>query len=503
MDIRRKLKHGGYSVIITVVFIAIAVLLNVVFSLLFGGLNLRFDLTERGLYSIEDSTREYLAALDDTVNIYFFNTEENFTARGIEFMQAHEIAKRFSEANRNISIHFADRLANPAFAAQFGGNLNDTDIVIESERTGRFKVVREFEYVLLDIFFGGERISMQQAQERSMMGWGHLIEYDVYAGTEQALLSAIMSVSDVSPVRVAFTRGFGEEGYEAMASLLEFNGYITEYIEMFTGGEIDNEIDFIVIFFPVYDFTQSARAALNNWLDNGGMYGKTLIYIPSPEMPATPNLNALTEEWGLRAEQGFIRQSDPEYVFDADGNTQLVRATGEAFAEGMAGRSLLTWFTRPVTLLPDIRGFETVSLIETYDGSFFNPLVFDEETDDATPVFEVLNVAAMSSKSRFDNENFGELTSRLLVVGSFYLFHTEPLMTPQLANADFLLNIFSDISGRDALTSQTRIMPKSFQATMFEITVGQANTIAVIFVIILPVLIVAAGLVVFFRRRYR
>ncbi|MDR2558592.1 MAG: GldG family protein, partial [Oscillospiraceae bacterium] len=111
-DLRRKLKHGSYSVVITVVFITIAILLNVVFSMLFGSLNLHFDLTERGLYSIEASTAEYLAALDDTINIYFCSTEENFTGRGIEFVQAHEIAKRFYEAGRSITVTFVDRLTN-------------------------------------------------------------------------------------------------------------------------------------------------------------------------------------------------------------------------------------------------------------------------------------------------------------------------------------------------------------------------------------------------------
>jgi hypothetical protein len=504
MNFRKKLKHGSYSVVITAVFIAAAILLNVVFGLIFGNLNLRFDLSEGRMFSIENSTKEYIAALDDTVNFYFFNTEERFTGRGYEYTQTHEIAQRFAEANRSFTITFVDRLTSP-LAVQFGGNLTDFCIVIESERTGRFQIVRESEYRIFEYFFMGEQITwedmmfienfMQQPVQRSLS-----------AGAERAFLSAIMTVTDITPVRVAFTTGF-EEAHElsaAMADLLAVNGYTIEEIDMLTANRIDPDIDFVVVFMPAYDFNISARTALTDWLDNSGTHGKTLLYFPSPEMPPTPNLNALTEEWGLRAEYGFIRQSNSSYALlalDDYENLQFVRATGEAFAEGIADRTLLSWYTRPVTRLFENRGgFSTTSLIETYEGSYFNPFfITEEEAEEFLAKLEIMDVAAMSSRSRIEGGEM--LTSRVIVLGSFYLFNAEPLQTQQLSNADLLLNIFNDISGRGG--AQARIIPKSFYSSAFEITLGQANMLAIIFVVIIPLLIITAGLVVFFRRRYR
>jgi hypothetical protein len=507
-QLRRKLKHGSYSVVITVIFIAAAVLLNIVFGMLFGNLNLRFDLTERGLYSIEASTRDYLAALDDTINIYFCSTEERFTGGGMAFIQAHETAKRFAEANRNFNINFVDRLTNPAFAAQFGGNLTDTCIVIESVNTERFRVVREPEYIIFEYFFNGERIPEAQVQEMLFFGFGEFIDHDVSAGTEQALLSAIMSVSDVSPVRVAFTTGFGESGYSAMYAILHVNGYLVEEIDMLTGTtEIDPEIDFVVMFGPSIDYSFDALMMLNNWLDNDMQYGKNLLYFPAQEMPMTPNLDRfMADEWGLVAEYGFAAQTDPffSFAFDEFGFTQFVRMAGESFADDIPERTLVATAIRPITLLFESRpSMTTEALVQTYaapgTGSVFVPLL--EETEEWEFTYETLNAVAMSRKTR--HEGFETLASRVIMFGTPLFFSADFLLLEQFTNSQLLLNIFNDISGRSEIASSVRIMPKSFHSTMFDITAGQADTIAVFFVIIIPLLIIAAGLVVFFRRRYR
>ncbi|MDR2559975.1 MAG: GldG family protein, partial [Oscillospiraceae bacterium] len=388
----------------------------------------------------------------------------------------------------------------PAFAAQFGGNLTDTCIVIESERTERFRVVSEQEYRIFEFFANGERIHEAQAQEMFFMGWGHLVEIDVSAGTEQAFLSAIMTVSDLSPVRVAFTQGFGESGFSAMGAVLYANGYIIEDINMLTAPEISAEIDFLVIFSPFSDFSLDARMRVSDWLDNGGMYGKTLLCFPAPEMPESPNLDALTAEWGLQTEYGLVLQANPNFAFDNDGYMQLLIATGEAFAdEGVLDAPLVATVIRPVTQLFESRpSIETLILAEALPGAV---AVIDEGDDFRFVENELPGVAVMSRKTRY--EGFEPLTSHVIVFGSPSFFFPETLMAPQFSNAQFLLNIFSDISGRSDIASGTRIIPKSFQSAMFDITVGQANAIAVVFVIIVPVLIIAAGLVVFFRRRYR
>jgi hypothetical protein len=497
---KRKLKYGGYSVIITVIFITAAILLNIVFGMLFGNLNLRFDLSERGMYSIENSTREYLAALDDVINIYFCSTEEQLNSFEYTFRQVIEIAQRFTEANSSFNLHFVNRLTNPQLLSRFGADVNDTDIIIESERTGRFRIVPLWEYRIEEFFFMGEQVSYDDAVFIERI-FEQPVQRTLSAGAEQAFLSAIMTVSDVSPVRVAFTQGFGENGYSGMGSLLYTNGYTVDETDMLTAPVIDTDIDFLIIFSPLYDYSLEARRRISDWLDNGGNYGKTLLYFPFPDMPDTPNLDAFMAEWGLFAEYGFVLQGNPNFSFDPEGYVQFVAVTGEAFAgDGALDAPLVASFIRPVTRLFESRqSIETYSLAEALPGAAFNSS--NEDNDDRAFGGGNFSAIAMSCKSRF--EGFDELTSRVIVFGTPSFFLTEMLMTPQFSNAQFLLNIFGDISGRSDLARQARILPKSFHAPVFEITMAQANAIAIVFIIVVPALIIAAGLVVFFRRRYR
>ncbi|MCL2020230.1 MAG: GldG family protein [Oscillospiraceae bacterium] len=497
----RKLKHGGFSAALTLIFIAAAVLFNVVFDLLISRFNIRFDLSERGLYSIEKSTYEYISALDDTINFYFCSPEEAFTGRGQVYLQVYETARRFAEANKNTNIYFVNRLTDPAFSAKYGGNLTDSDVIIESERTGRYQVVREADYIIFEYFLNGEQITEQMAFEAASFGLHELLHRDVSAGTEQAFLSAVMRVSDTTPVRVAFSNGFGERGYEAMAELLSLNGYLIEEIDLLTTAVIDPDLDFLVVFAPTFDLSTSACEAVNNWLDNSGVYGKSMLYFPSMELLDAPNTDSLLAQWGMWVEPGFIAQSNPGYSFHTDefGFTQFIRATGEAFAEGIIERSLVATYIKPVWISENVSSLSTTPLLITYDGSWVFPLVEIEEVDDWFPVDEVLCVAAMGRKSRFEGTE--HLSSRMIVFGSPAFFVGETLDNEQFTNALLLLNVFGDLSGRSDIAA--RVMPKSFISANFDITTAQANGIAITFVAVIPLIIIITGLVVFFKRRYR
>jgi hypothetical protein len=500
-DVRRKLKHGGYSAALIAVFLVGAVLINVVFGMLLDRFNFRFDLTERGLFSIEQSTFDYLSELDDTINFYFCTTEENFTAR-MDTLQVYEIAQRFTEANRNFTITFVNRLADPAFAEGFGGALNDYDIVIESERTGRFEVVGPMDYFIPEFYFQGERVPEHEARQADFLGHGDLIERSLGTQTEQVFLSAIMRVSDTTPVRVGFVSSFGEFAYRGMMSLLNTNGYLVEEIDLLMAAEIDPEIDFLVICSPEFDYTADARSKVEVWLDNGGMYGKTLLYFPAFDVLETPVLDAFFAEWGVRIEKGLISQTNTNFAFPLYefGLMQLVNMLEGDFSEGIDEDALVAWIIRPVTLLYESLGStHTSALVESFQGSVYSPFSTDDLDDDWRPVNEILNIATLSRKTRIENNE--RLSSHVLIFGSPTIFDADILESPLFDNSKLLLNIFGDISGRSEVS--LHIMPKSFRATGFQITTAQSNAITVIFVIVLPVIIIAAGLVVYFRRRYR
>ncbi|MCL2076929.1 MAG: GldG family protein [Oscillospiraceae bacterium] len=506
IPVSRKLKRGGFSVAITLIFIAAVILVNVIVNTLLARFDVRLDLTEQGLYSIEKSTADYLAAIDSPINFYFCASEDFLRTR---IGQVVEIAERFVESNPNFTISFVDRLADPMFSVRFGGNLTDTDVVIESEKTGRYRVVGYSEYLVIEYFVGGQPVSESEAMIYAQFGYPP--QTSISSSAEQAFLSAVMSVNDITPVVVAFAEGFGEGGgngaaYAGMEDLLYKNSYIIETVNMMSGEDIDPEIDFLVIHTPMYDYTLNALDKIDVWLDNDGMYGKTLIYIPiiGYEIRPTPNLDSFLSEWGIRVEQGYVSQRDNRYASAADSYEQLIRAVD--FTDGVEENPLLGAYMRPLSLLFETStGFATSVLLTTFEGTIFIPFEFfdealeDEERLGLLSAPQVFDVGVMSQKQRY--EGFEQLSSNIIVFGSPEIFNPFILETDRFSNARFLLNVFGDLSGREENT--VMIMPKSFRMTGFEITARQANSIALVFVIILPMVIIAAGLAVFFKRRYK
>jgi len=503
----RNLKRGGFSAAVTVIFITAAVLLNIIVNTVLDRFDVRVDLTERGLYSIEKTTAEYLGSLDDDIKIYFCSERSVFESLSNYgyYSQVVETAERFAESNDKFSIDFIDRLSDPTFSAKYGGGLTDTDVVIESGKTGRYRVVPASEYLVVDYYVDGQKISEDEAEYYYYLGYQP--SYDVSSSSEQAFLSAIMSVTNLSPVYIAFTDGFGEGSitdtdiklYATMKELLEKNSYITQTVNLFTADAVDPSVDFLVIYAPLFDYSADALDKIDKWLDNDGMYGKTLLFFPSvSQMPETPNLDSFLEEWGIRAEKGLIYQTNSSYA-SSDGYQQYIKATGR-FSSGIAEQTLIGVYMRPITLLYEFSSsFTTAPILTGYDGTVFIPTPIPEEYgEDWEPDRETLNAGAISTKIRYDG--LDALESHIIAIGSPYIF-ANYLEAEGFSNDIFLLNIFGDISGREE--AAVYITPKSFRMTTFEITAKQADTIALVFVVIIPLVIIGTGLAVFFRRRYR
>ena len=102
---------------------------------------------------------------------------------------------------------------------------------------------------------------------------------------EQAAISAIMYVTNTDPVRVAFTEGFGEADSSSLSSLLSKNGYDIETINLQQVAEVDGDIDYIVMYAPSMDYDNDSLTKLSAFLDNGGAFGKNLIYFASYSQP--------------------------------------------------------------------------------------------------------------------------------------------------------------------------------------------------------------------------
>ncbi len=485
----RSLKHGTMSIILTVVFIAAVVLANVIVGIISERVDTTADLSDAGIYSLEEDTEKYLSEqLDSDVSITVLNPEADFEAQGTHYKQINELLRKMEMASGHVSIQYLDADQNPNYTAQFKGeNLSANYIVIESEKTGRHRIVTPMDYFTFD--------------ETYMQYYGQYVANG--SNIEQAAVSAMMYVTNDDPVRVAFTEGFGEKDSSALQKLLSDNGYEVETLNLSTTDEIDAAIDFVVMFAPTMDVDNQHLTKLDKYLDNGGAFGKNLMYFASVSQPKTPNIDAFLKDWGIEVGFSEIGMSDENYLIsNFTLYAHLQRICDTEYAGDTYASSLYTFGAniRPVIQLWDegARGnIEQDILMQTHDKAFLVPL---EGIDDSfsldTAESGIFNDAVMAYKIQSDTQAL----SRVGVFGSEQLAGSSFMSMSNANNGEFFINTFNYISGKeDTIT----IKSKSYSSATFDMSAQTANVLAVVLCVVIPIIVIVLGIVIWVRRRHR
>ena len=480
---KKRIKRGVLSAAFTVTVVAAIVVLNVIVGIISDRVNTKADLTTAGIYSLDEQTEEYLNTLDSDVKLTVLKSEKAFEAQDSSYKQVNEILKRMEAKSEHIALEYLDINQNPNYTAKFKGEtLAENYIVAECEKTGRHKVISPYEYFSFD---------------------QNYLQYGMYivesSNIEQEAVSAMMYVSSERLVRVAFTEGCGEADSSALRELLSRNGYEVETLQLATTPEIDAGIDFVVINAPALDIDREQLAKLDRFLDNGGEYGKTVMYFASTVQPKTPNIDEFLSDWGLAVGFEVIGQSDESRLTSADTlYAHLQQICDTEYTKTVYGSGLYTFgiHLRPVYASENSTA-DRVALMKTFDRAFLFPL--DKELAEGFDVDKAergeFNDAVVSSRT-----NTSGAKSRVCAIGSEMLASNAYMSYSNSDNAEFFTGIWDSISGRDRGVT---IKAKSLVPAVFEMNVRTANTLAVILCIAVPVLIITLGIVIWARRRHR
>lgn len=502
----KKFKYGSLSVVFTVIFVAAIVLVNVICNLLLDRFDVKADLTDGGIYSLGEELSEFAKNSESTVNFYFTSTEENLVSAGSVYKQTVEFVKNLTNLNKNYSVQYIDLLTNPSFSEKYSAN-SEGGLIVECEETGRYKtfdIGSDFmRYVLQD----GNSYDASTAQMMVMYGYQVTDQTSI---AEQELLSAIMSVTKINPIKVAFATGFGETENTALVSLLEKNAYIVDTLDVDTAAEIPSEYEILVINGPTMDYSDEVLDKIDAWLSNGGLFGKNLMYFASVNNPtSTPKINAFLNEWGISVDEGYSLQLDGNYAYSVQGmgtpfyqRAELISDTDfyKAAQIGVNTSFRVNGF-RPVRMLwEENSNYTNTALIRSYgENSVIMPFDATGETwSEETAERGQFNVLVESSKVRYEGTNAAY--SRVIVGGSELLFDEYFITATNYNNGDAAIALFNAASGN---TDQSvTITPKSFTATTYEIDKSQQFGIGITFAVIMPAVIIVIGIVIWVRRRH-
>lgn len=516
---KRSFKRGTLSVLLTILFIAAVVVLNVIVGIISDRVDTTADLTDTGIYTLDEATVNYLSGLEMDVTVSVMNSEVNFEGGGTFYKSVNELLNKMAMENEHFHLQYLLIDQNPDFTSRFSGEALSTNyIVVESKDTGRHRIITPGNYFSAPTFrdnlsqYGYPESYIDQYVEQYVNS-SYASQIIEGSNVEQATISALMYVTNTDPVRVAFTEGFGEGDSSSLSSLLDKNGYDVETINLMNVASIDSDIDYIVMYAPTMDYDNDSLTKLSQFLDNGGAFGKNLIYFASYDQPSyhpseeggnsMANLASFLAEWGITIGDSLVLQSNSSYTFGGMEYVHLQQIQDTDYAGTAYNSSLITYdaYIRPIKQMWEDGNKGSVEqeiLIKSYDGAYLRPIstLSDSDFDKSSAESGSFIDAVCAYKV---HSNTQEVT-RVVAFGSDMICSSMFMNYANSNNQDFMINMFNYISGK---TEGTTITAKSFSAVGFEVNQENSNALAVVLCIVIPILVIAAGVVIWVLRRHR
>ena len=480
----KKLTHSLkvnilFAVIIASLFGAV-LLTNAIMLRLSERYNLHFDLTAGALYEVGSESKAFLASLEDPVQIYVLSDEGGFSGDRY-LIQAKRIIDQYPHFSDNISLEYIDYASNPTFAVNFPEfPLSHGDLIIQSGDR-----VRHLPGVNLFYFTATQDGNVSIMSSRA----------------EEALTSAIMSVVSDENINIALLTGNGTSGGSLFASLLADNNYEVQTVGL-TASSFD-EYDALLLFSPTIDLSESVIRNLEAFLYNDGQYGKLLLYTAGATQGNLPNLEVFLSEWGIGLSDGAIFEMSPDRTYQFQPFYPTVLYESGKYTD------MLRDPTMPF-LMPLAKPMEV--LFTSRDGYYIETLLYFSETSgvrpsDAGEDFVAENTTRFGPMPALVTSGFfartqdeTELSSTIIISSSTAMLDGIALQNTSLNNAEFLLNLFGEILGRE---NTVNIQPKSLAGRTLGITSAEASTLGIFLVGIIPLVILLAGIVLWLIRRYK
>ena len=502
----KKFKHGGLSVVFTVIFVAAIVLINVVFNLVLDRFDVKADLTDGAIFTLSEESEEYLRKVDKKLSFYITADEDTLKSSGEKlYLQVAEFLEKMNEINENFSFEYVNLLSDPDFSKDYTEKLSDGMVIVRSGEDDRYRILNMADFLRYTLS-DGKSYSYSEAQYYVYYGGYTVTDYSSIA--EQEIISAVMSVVMDNPTRVAFTTGFGEGDVSVLSDIITKNAYEVSTLEVDKVEKISEDIDIVVVNAPTVDYNRNAVTKLDEWLSNGGKYGKSLIYIASVQAVDTPNLDEYLGEWGLSIGQGLVAQLDTNHAYYSGEVLPLLQdlelSTDSIYYENIklsGNSSFMGWRVRPVnTLWSEERNFKNTVIAKTYgENCVVVPFDADIQTWEPTEG-DYGNYNAVVEAAKVQYEGTTPHYSKVIAVGSENIFIENFTGASNYSNAEVALALFDTNSETKA--EKITVMEKSFTAETYQLDQGQQIGIGLTFAVIIPVIIIVIGIVVWVRRKH-
>lgn len=457
--------------------IAVAVAIVAVVNLVLGEMPVSWtsiDVTSQKLYSLTDQTKEYVKNMQEDVTIYVIVSEENADTTLAQTLQ------RMDDLSDHLSVQYIDPNVNPRFHTQYtDSSISINSMIVVSDKRNKvinYNSVYETSYDY-DYTTGG--------YSSSTTG---------YDGEGQIMSALDFVLSDSMP-KMYMTEGHGEYSLSStFTSAVSKENVDYETINLMDYDEVPEDAACLLINGPVKDFSADDRDKVISYLEKGG----NVILITAYTDVETPNLDEMMGYMGLSLAKGLVVEQDRDNYY---GTPYLLLPTqsSSTFTSGLYGKYyIFAPYAQGILIdKEEAEGFTYKTFLSSSEKAFAKADVsnlsdFDRSEEDQEGPF-ALGVSAVK-----DLEDGTQAT--MVVYGSEQMFTDEANSVVSGANQVLFTNTISGFADHEITVS---VPVKDYQVSYLTVSQSKAVLIGMLTTVIIPVGCLAAGFVIWFRRRKR
>ena len=469
----KRVRYGGFAAFVTLAAIVVLLVINLIFQ----QLPAEVDMTKNRLFSLSEQTLELIHSLQQDVTIYALYSP------GRESPNVIDVLQKYVRASNKIRLEYIDPDKNPVFLKKYaaeGENLSNGTIIFESGDI--FKVIASFD--LYDVTYS-------QQGEAQVMGFK----------AEQRFTNALLYVTSGVTPKIYVLGGHSEYTLTQLGLLqtVERENFDIEQLNLLTTPEVPEDADIVLIMSPEFDLTEREANALSTYLEDRN--GSALFFFDYNDADLT-HFNDVLASFGVRIGKGIVMESDRNLLYSPDNPLFIApKLLDHDITKPLMSDNLTVLMPNnlPVETLDIVkRNVDIQPLMQTSDSSWIrtnldNSSMLKQPSDVPGPV----NLAVAISKKKSEmSEPEGY---RIVVAGNASFIGSISYFGNLKPNIDFFLNSLAWLNKRtDSISVRSKSLfefPLRMSATMQLVYAG-------IFVLLIPIGILVAGLVVWLRRRH-
>ncbi len=478
----KKIGLGVFSTGMVAFAVALAVVVNLVVQALPSTIT-QLDATSNHLYSMTDDTKKMLSKLDEDVTIYVLAAEKSADETVAKTLE------RYKAESSHVKVEYKDPAKYPNFYQTYTDDTSVTrnSLIVVSDKRNKL--------VNYSNMYEGSYDSSYNYQTTGYDGEGQITSAIAYV------------TSDDMPV-VYEIEGHGETSISGNFSEVITKANITaQTINLLKYDEIPDDAKAVIINGPTSDFSKDDAAKILAYLQKGG---KVLISTTYTTEDMT-NFQSILEAYQVSLQDGIVVEGDKDHYYQqpyyllpdiASSNLTTSASGGYVFAPSAMG---MTYpkneeSTESVDSTEDTTGKITYTpLLTTSDDSYVkqdvaNLTTLDKEDGDINGPFTI----GLDVQQKVDDDNTTEL-----IIYSCQTMLTDDADQMVSGNnsalfSDAITNLVSD-SGE----STTVIPVKSYDTSTLTVNATVTMLGAIFGIVVIPVLLLIAGIVIWVKRRKR